>query len=225
MVKTAPEIYTKYIYVGSDNKNGMYVKVLKALHVCLWSDLLFYFELVDDLESHGFKINPYDMCVVNMMETGKQFTVTWYVEDLKFSHAQSNEVTIMIEWLKSIYGQEMWVYRWKKHAYLGIYLNLLVPGEVCVIMVDYLRGAIEDFPEEITGRATSPPAEHLFTVRHEIDRKPLEEKRDIAFQNYVAQLLFTTMRSRPDIHTSVAFIAARVWGPGEGDWQKLKRVL
>jgi hypothetical protein len=31
VVKTAPEIYRKYIYVGNDNKPVLYVKLLKAL--------------------------------------------------------------------------------------------------------------------------------------------------------------------------------------------------
>jgi hypothetical protein len=92
-------------------------------------------------------------------------------------------------------------------------------------MIDYLKGVIQDFPEEITGRATSPAADHLFTIRSKKDSKPLEEKRAIAFHHSVAQLLFATTRSHKDIQTSVAFLTTRVRGPDEDDWQKLKRVL
>jgi hypothetical protein len=92
-------------------------------------------------------------------------------------------------------------------------------------MIDYLKGVIQDFPEEITGRATSPAADHLFTIRSEKDSKPLEEERAIAFHHSVAQILFTTTSSRKDIQTSVAFLTTRVGRPDEDDWQKLKRVI
>jgi hypothetical protein len=94
MVKTAPEIYRKYIYVGNDNMPVLYVKFIKALYGCLRSALLFYLKLVENLEWHGFKINLYDPCVANMMVNEKQFTITWQVDDLKLYHADSNEVTI-----------------------------------------------------------------------------------------------------------------------------------
>jgi hypothetical protein len=39
IVKTAPEIYRKYVYVGSDNKPVLYIKRQKALYGCLRSAL------------------------------------------------------------------------------------------------------------------------------------------------------------------------------------------
>jgi hypothetical protein len=60
MVKTAREIYRKYIYVGSANKPVLYVKLQKALYGCLRSALLFYQKLLKDLEDNGFELNPYD---------------------------------------------------------------------------------------------------------------------------------------------------------------------
>jgi hypothetical protein len=71
MVKTAPEIYRKYIYVGPDNKPVLYVKLQNALYGCLRSALLFYLKLLKDLEGNGFKLNPYDPCVANKMVNGK----------------------------------------------------------------------------------------------------------------------------------------------------------
>jgi hypothetical protein len=41
------------------------------------SPLLFYRKLRKDLESIGFEVNPYDICVANKMVNGKQFTVVW----------------------------------------------------------------------------------------------------------------------------------------------------
>jgi hypothetical protein len=107
MVKTAPEIYRKYIYVGSDNQPVLYVKLQKALYGCLRSALLFYQKLLKDLEDNGFELNPYDPCVANKVINRKQFTITWHVDDLKLSHVDAKVVDDTITWLKSIYGEYM----------------------------------------------------------------------------------------------------------------------
>jgi hypothetical protein len=102
MVKTAPEIYRKYIYVGSNNKPVLYVKLQKSLYGCLRSALLFYQKLLKDLEDNGFELNPYDPCVANKVINGKQFTINWHVDDLKLSHVDAKVVDDTITWLKSI---------------------------------------------------------------------------------------------------------------------------
>jgi hypothetical protein len=225
MVKTAPELYRKYVYIGPDNKPVLYVKLMKALYGCLRSALLFYQKLLGDLEKNGFTLNLYDPCVANKMVNGKQLTVTWHVDDLKLSHVDENEVTKTIDWLKSIYGEDMRVSRGKRHDYLGMDLDFTVKGEVQVTMIPFLKGVITDFPEEITGTATSPAAAHLFDVRADEDRVLLEEERAIAFHHTVAQLLFACPCARKDIQPTVAFLTTRVRSPDEDDWNKLKRVL
>jgi hypothetical protein len=111
MIKTAPEIYRKYVYVRPDNKSVLYVKVQKALYGCLRSALLFYLKLLGDIEANSFTLNPYNPCVTNKMVNGKQFTITWHIEDLKLSHMDDKEVNKMIVWLKGIYGDDMRVSR------------------------------------------------------------------------------------------------------------------
>ena len=66
---------------------------------------MFYENLVGDLEAYGFKINPYDPCVANNMIGGKQLTVCWHVDNLKISCVDANEVTKVIQWLESEYGE------------------------------------------------------------------------------------------------------------------------
>ena len=53
----------------------LYVQLQKALYGCIKSALLFYENIVGDLEAYGFRINPYDPCVANKMVGGKQLTV------------------------------------------------------------------------------------------------------------------------------------------------------
>jgi hypothetical protein len=46
MVKSAPNIYRKYITLDANNQSILYVKLQKALYGCLRSALLFYEKLV-----------------------------------------------------------------------------------------------------------------------------------------------------------------------------------
>jgi hypothetical protein len=57
LLKTAPNIYRKYITLDSDNHPVLYVLLQKALYGCLRSALLFYQKLVKDLKRKGFKLN------------------------------------------------------------------------------------------------------------------------------------------------------------------------
>jgi len=47
------------------------------------SSLLYYKKFRKDIESIGFEVNPYDMCVANRMIKGKKHTITWHVDDVK----------------------------------------------------------------------------------------------------------------------------------------------
>jgi hypothetical protein len=156
MVKTAPNIYRKYITVDKNNQPVLYVKLQKALYGCLRSALLFYLKFVGDIESQGFELNPYDPCVTNKMIHHKQFTMVWHVDNIKMSHDEEEMVTQMITWLKSIYGEDMMVSRGRVHDYLGMTLDFTTKGEVKITMIDYLKKVISDSPEEITGTAVTP---------------------------------------------------------------------
>ena len=161
MAETAPELYRKYITHGKNGEAILYVTLQKALYGCLKSALLFYRKLVSEIVSLGFELNPYDPCVANMMINGKQMTITWHVDDLKISHLDEMEVTRIIEWFKGIYGKVR-VSRGKKHDYLGMNLDFTEKGKLRISMVPFLKKVVEEFPEAITGSATTPAAAHLF---------------------------------------------------------------
>jgi hypothetical protein len=129
---------------------------------CLHSALLFYKKLLKDLEDRGFVVNPYDPCVANKTVNGKQFSITWYVDDLRLCHVDFKVVDEMLSWFESIYGEDMRVLRGKKHNYMGMDLDYSVPGKVRVTMVDYLKRVITKFPEVISGGATNNNIWHLF---------------------------------------------------------------
>jgi hypothetical protein len=225
MVKTAPNIYRNYITVDAKNQPVLYVKLQKALYGCLRSALLFYLKFVGDIESQGFTLNPYDLCVANKVINGKKITAVWHVEDIKMSHVDEKEVSKLITWLKSVYGEDMGLSRGKVHDYLGMTIDFTNKGEVKVTMIDYLKGVINDFPEVITGTAMPPATANLFDVIPEDERKVLGEEQARAFHHPVAQLLFATTRARKDTQHTVAFLTTRVKSPDEDDWMKLKRLL
>ena len=222
MGTVSPEIYNKYITI-ENGKKVLYVKLLNALYGTLKAALLFYQKLVGDLESQGFELNPYDLCVANKIINGKQMTLTWHVDDMKISHVSPDEVTKMIEFLKSKYANDgigvMKVSRGKVHEYLGMTLDYTEKGIVKINMIDYVKRMIENFPEEVTS-ASSPASEYLFKVDEAAEN--LKEDSKQQFHTSVAKGLFVCKRDRPDIQTSIAFLSTRVKSPDTDDWKKLK---
>ena len=103
-------------------------------------------------------------------------------------------------------------------------INFTPSGSVSFDMIPYITKVITDFPERITGVASSPAADHLFKIRPPEEARILPESQAIAFHHTTAQLLFLS-RVRRDIQTAVAFLTTRVKAPDEDDWGKLKRIL
>jgi hypothetical protein len=91
-------------------------------------------------------------------------------------------------------------------------------------MIPYIKKKFSNFPEKITGVASTPAADHLFQVRPINETKLLPEEQAREFHHTTAQLLFLSWVCW-DIQTTVAFLTTRVKHPDEDDWGKLKRVL
>ena len=92
-------------------------------------------------------------------------------------------------------------------------------------MEEYLRGVLDNFPEEITETPETPAASNLFNVREDGEQELLDETRSQAFQHAVAQLLFTGIYCRKYAQTVIAFLTMRVRKLAEDDWKKLRRFL
>ena len=223
MVKTAPNIYRKYVIEDSSGKPILYIQLQKALYGMLKSALLFYRKLVSDLTHMGFTLNPYDPCVANKTVNGKQLTVSWHVDDLTMSCADEQPIHDVIAALKQIYGHNLKEHVGSVHEYLGMTFDYSKPGSVEISMDKYIANIIDSFPENIAGVSATPATDKLFQVRD--DDRPLPEEQAVMFHHVTAQLLFASTRVRRDIQTTVAFLMTRVKNPGEDDWGKLKRVL
>ena len=90
-----------------------------------------------------FKVNICVPCVTNKMINGKQFTIGWYVDDLKVLHEVPDVVSDMIVYLKKFYERlpnaevkamefQMLTACNKVLNYLGMDFDFTVKGQVSI---------------------------------------------------------------------------------------------
>jgi hypothetical protein len=190
LVALDPELYSDYVVMENGTK-VLYVQVLKALYGMLIASLLFYKKLRKDLEEIGFVVNPYDPCVANRIINGKQHTVCWHVDDLKSSHVDPEVNNKFHEWLEMKYGDKnlatVKAVRGTRHDYLAMNLDYGTSGKLKLDMVDYIKGMINEFPDELV-KSSCPWNENLFKVD---DKSPkLGKEKAEHFHTFVAKGLF-----------------------------------
>jgi hypothetical protein len=209
LVRMDPKLYRKYVK-NKHGKSVLYVELLKALYGTLKAVLLFWRLLSSKLVLLGFKINPYDWCVINKTINGKQCTILWHVDDLKISHINPDVNTTIIDLINTVFGKEapITVTRGPIHDYLGMMLDYSKKGKVKIKMIDYVKKMLADLPDEMNGEAPTPAGNHLFMVDN--NQTKVDEQKAQFFHTYVAKALFLCKRARPDIQTVVAFLCTRV---------------
>jgi Reverse transcriptase (RNA-dependent DNA polymerase) len=231
LVEMLIEIDPKYgqYAVYEKGKKILYVVVLRAIYGMLQAALLWYKKFRGDLESIGFKFNPYDPCVANRMVNNKQHTVLFHVDDLKSSHVDKKVNDDFFKWLQKMYGghKDVTCTRGLVHSYLGLKLDYSEPGKIKIDMRTYVNEMIEAFPVEMTEKDISPtPAgDDLFGQRGKRNEMKLDAQKKEIFHTIVAKGLFLTNRGRPDIQPTIAYLCTRVRDPTTADWQKLIRMM
>ena len=75
------------------------------------------------------------------------------------------ELTKFSCYLANIYGTKPAMHLGNKHDYLGMDFEFMDNGSLEVSMFQYLDGIIDLFLELITGKAATPAADHLYSVR------------------------------------------------------------
>ena len=83
------------------------------------------------------------------------------------SHKDPREVTKMIKWIESKYG-EIWAKCGKLHDYLGTVLDYQEKGTVKIIMETHINKILTK--HNITGTAQTPAANHLFCVNQNAEK-------------------------------------------------------
>ena len=92
-------------------------------------------------------------------------------------------------------------------------------------MEEYLRGVLDNFPEEITETPETPSLSILFNIRDNNKRELLDKTQTQAFHCAVAQLLFTGIRFRKEAQTAIAFLTTRARKPIKYNQNKLRSLL
>ena len=137
LVEMDYEKYGKFVCI-ENGQEVLYVVMSRALYGMIQSSILYYRKFRKDIETIGFKVNPYDPCVANRIVKGSQQTVCWHVDDLKSSHKLKEVNDEFLKWLNEKYGDivEVKATRGKKHDYLAMIIKY-EDGKVMIDMCYY----------------------------------------------------------------------------------------
>lgn len=178
---------------------------------------MFYQKFRKDIENQGFEVKPYDLCVANKMIDGAQFTIVWHVDDLKLSHDNSYDLTKMINHLKKFYEKlrngeikHMSVQRVKSLNYLGMKFDLRTKVQVAITMPHHVNIIVKEFPVKPKNLTQSSPNNpKQLEVRKEANG--IDPENAEVFHRLVAQLLYFSKRSEPDLAPTVPLLTTRVY--------------
>ena len=226
IVELFPSQYEEFIYRKNSNQ-VIFVEMKKALYGMMMSSLLFYKDFRKNLESIGFIVNPYDICIANRNVYGHQQTVTWHVDDVKVSHINPRANDEFCNWCQGLYGGtkegKVKIIDGKVHDYLGMRLNYETPNKVIVDMKNYIDNMCNEYPFELNGNVNYPWDLKLFNSEN--DCNILEKEQKETFHTFVMKCMFLTKRSRPDVMTGVSYLSTKVKCPYDKDLKKLSKII
>jgi len=108
-------------------------------------------------------MNPYDLCISNKTINEKQWTITWYVNDLKISHIHHQVASKVIYKIEFEYGA-MAVISGNVHTHIGINIELIGDGKVTLHQPTHKQKSIDDFGEDLSVAISSAAQKQLFHV-------------------------------------------------------------
>jgi hypothetical protein len=165
LIKIAPKVYEGY-WTYKGKTKVLYVKMLKIIYGMLQSSLLYYKKFRKDIESIGFKVNPYDPCVSNCIVNRKQHTVPWHVNNLKSSHVDSKVNDQFLQWFENMYASNdighVKAIHGNCHDYLAMIFDFLITGVLQVNMTWYIKSMIKEFPNKLSGKQ-KPPGMRIYS--------------------------------------------------------------
>ena len=193
----------------------------------MMSSLLFYRHFRKDLESIGFEVNPYDICIANRIVKGNQQTVTWHVDDIKVSHIKPEVNNEFCKWCEEKYGDEEngrgKIHRGKIHDYLAMKLAYNTPNKVKINMKSYCKEIIKKYSYTLNKNVNCPWSINLFNSKN--DTKELDQRDAETFHTFVTKCMFVAKRGRPTILTGISNLSTKVLKPYKEDMKKLTRII
>jgi hypothetical protein len=233
LLEIAYDVYKDFVMTDKKGTKQLIVQCQNAIYGTMVASLLYYRRFCKTLTDIGFELNPYDPCVANKMIDGHQMTITFHVDDCKFSHKRPKTMDKMIHWLRQEYESvftdssgKMTVSRGKVHTYLGMTIDYTTRGEVKITMLEFVDEIIAAFDKaDPTGGGTksSVALENLFKVDGYCAK--LRPKKAQESHTIVATTLYTAKRARPDTCTSITYLTSRVREPDKDDWNKLTHLV
>ena len=103
----------------------LYLLTLSAFYGYIKSALLCYSLYKEALDKEGYKLNPYNYCILNKRINWKQRTIAWYIFK-KPSHVDPKVVDNVLKKLRSFF-EKMTVTRRKIHTFIGMDLRIVDP--------------------------------------------------------------------------------------------------
>jgi len=176
-----PEVYGSFYSPG---QRWLFVRLRKAMYGCVQSALLWYQEFVKIFESLGFKVNPYERCVLNRFGPQGRITVLVHVDDAFVTAPSEQHIDRLVTEIQKLYPQ-LTVHRGKKLPYLGMVIDLSKPGEAVLSMEKYVQDLVENCGFD--GVAASPATANLFTV--DTSSPPLSPEMALQFHSGIAKVL------------------------------------
>ena len=164
------------VCMGRNGKKRLYTKMNKALYGHMRSGRLFWEHISAKLVSLEFESNPDDLCVMNKMVGEDQFTIVLHVDDLKLSFATEEGIDEVLDELRKEYGN-LEVQKGKLLEYLGLTLDYRTEGVVKIDASSYIQKALDGYGLELKGKARTPAADDLFTVRSEAEALNEDERK------------------------------------------------
>jgi Reverse transcriptase (RNA-dependent DNA polymerase) len=212
-------------FLPYQRRNGLVVRLNKALYGCIESAKLWYIELAGTLTVNGFTANPRDFCVFKKGVKGTQITIVVYVDDLMMTSIDKQLVLKIKQVLRDTYGQFR-TSQEKTVSYLGCTWDFHENGFVKVSqagMIQDLVASREKTHEyggtDLTGDPVSPGAPYLF------DRTPDAPLLSTAAANIYHTDVATANRTRPTITLPIGELCRHVKEPTVEDDRKLDRVI
>ena len=143
-----PKMYRKHVR-NEHRKLALYVHLKKAFYGILHASLLVWKKLAKLLESWGFKVNPYDRCVVNKIINEKKCRVIWHVDDLKILYVDYGVNPTIIDKLTEEFWKhgDLTIHRGSIHDYSGITLDYSKKGKIKAQILDYIYNILKDLPD------------------------------------------------------------------------------
>ena len=111
---------------------------MRAMYICMESEILWYGLYSNNLKSHGLSVDPYDRCIENSTINGEKCTIVWYVDNNKVFHIDEEVNTKLNDTIAERFG-ELTVSRGNNQKFQGIDIEFLSNRKLSLFIKYYIK--------------------------------------------------------------------------------------